>query len=146
MAEKVKAFFELEQDEDGYPGFASESVWAEKTQDPDMVKIDNIPFFATVATLGDVVRVYEKQGVLWFKELIVQSSNSLMRVVFFDEAQKERVSDDLAEKGCETEYMSQSKLLAVSIPKPDIVEDIRGYLQQQADAGFIDYEEPILRD
>ena len=146
MSEKVKLFFEIEQDEDGYPGFASESVWAERTHDPRVVKIDNIPFFASVATLGDLVQVYEREGVFWFKELVVQSSNSLIRVVFFDETQKDRVRGDLTEKGCQTEYMGQRKLLAVSVPKPDMIDEVRSYLEDEMKMGVIDYEETILRD
>jgi hypothetical protein len=41
--------------------------------------------------------------------------------------------------------MKQFKLLAVDIPSDVSLTEVQGYLQAQAAAGLLDYEEPILR-
>ena len=47
--------------------------------------------------------------------------------------------------GCSTEYIKAHTLLAVSIPSTVNLREVQGYLQAEASAGTLDYEEPILR-
>ena len=145
MPHSLKVFFNIEQDEEGYPGIAVESVWAMQTEHAGVVEISNVPFFAVAATLGDIVAVREVDGRWWFERLVKASSNSLARVVFFDLSARERVSEDLAAYGCSVEYLAQKKMLAVSIPEATDLASVRDYLDVQAGAGLMDYEEPILR-
>jgi hypothetical protein len=51
-----KIWFRMQHDEAGHPPFDVESLWAEENSDGRFT-LDNIPFFASVATLGDVVEV-----------------------------------------------------------------------------------------
>jgi hypothetical protein len=143
--DSVKVHFRLVQDEDGYPPVSVESVWAQPTTQPGEYVLDNIPFFAREATIGDVVLVHEKDGHLWFVEVVRRSKNSLVRVVFFDRTCVERISEQLVNLGCSTEYIKEHNLLAVSIPDTVKLQDVQGYLQSEAGAGVLDYEEPILR-
>ena len=46
--------FRLTLDEDGYPPASGETLWATALGD-GTYRIDNIPFFATGVSLGDVV-------------------------------------------------------------------------------------------
>lgn len=50
---KIKVTFRLEQDEDDYPPFAVEDLWALATDKPAEFVIDNIPFFVRAVALGD---------------------------------------------------------------------------------------------
>jgi hypothetical protein len=145
MTDQTKVFFQIEQDEDGYPGIASESVWA-KSIPGNAFQLDNIPFFATSATLGDVVRTRTEDGHLWFEAIVQPSGHSLFRVVFFDVYAKDRVNRELVELGCQTEYLEQHHLLAVSIPDAATVPAVQHYLEQESVTGSVDYEEAILRD
>src|ERR1700754_3117403 len=103
MTDRIKVFFHIDQDKDGYPGIASESVWAQTTSEYAVLRIDNIPFFASAATLGDTVRVQEKNGSPWFEVLVHPCEQSLFRVVFFDTSEKVRINRQLIDLGCQTE-------------------------------------------
>ena len=86
MGRSSKVHFRLVQDEDGYPPVSVESVWAQPSTKAGEYVLDNIPFFAREATIGDVVQVREEEGHLWFDKVVRRSQNSLVRVVFFDRA------------------------------------------------------------
>ena len=145
MATLVKVYFRLVQDEDGYPPVAVETLWAKRGANRREYVIDNIPFFARDATIGDTVLVREEDGCRWFERLVRRSRNSLMRVVFFDRTCVERVSEHLVAQGCSTEYLRDHNLLAVNVPDSVNLADVQDYLQAEASTGSIDYEEPILR-
>lgn len=145
MTDQVKVFFHLKQDEDGYPEVAAESVWAKPTEHADEYIVDNIPFFIREATIGDTLKAFKEEGVLWFDSLLRGSGNSLIRVVFFKNSSKERVNEKLSEMGCSTEYSKDHNLLAVNIPAEVNLSDVQTYLQSESDLGKIDFEEPILR-
>lgn len=145
MTERVKIFFQMQQDEDGYPPITVESVWATPSEKVGEYVLDNIPFFFREATFEDTVKAYEENGQLWFDCLTVNSSNSLIRVVFHDREYEPRIEKELAGLGCEVEYFEQYNLLAVSIPGGVKLSDVQAYLAHETDAGTIDYEEPILR-
>lgn len=145
MNDQVKIFFELVQDEDGYPPATAESVWATTTGHPDEFELDNVPFFARDATLGDVVTARKVDGVLWFDTIVRPSKNSLIRLIFLDATALDEVNKVLCDMGCATEGASQYRLLAVSIPPSTRLEWVQGYLAKQEASGVIGYEEPILR-
>lgn len=141
----VKIHFHLEQDEDGYPPIAVESLWAEPGPKPSEYVIDNVPFFVREATIGDTVLVRNEDGGYWFDRLLSRSLNSLIRVVFFDRDIINAVSEKLTEMGCSTEYLREHNLMAVNIPSSVTLGDVQAYLQSEAGVGRIDFEEPILR-
>ncbi|HWO22056.1 MAG TPA: DUF4265 domain-containing protein [Kofleriaceae bacterium] len=145
MGQSMKVHFRLFQDEDGYPPATVESIWAQPTTKAGEYVLDNVPFFAREATIGDIVAVREEDGHLWFERLVHRSQNSLVRVVFFDRTAVERVNRQLSALECSTEYIEAHNLLAVNIPNTVDLRDVQGYLQSEASAGTLDYEEPILR-
>ncbi|HUA80914.1 MAG TPA: DUF4265 domain-containing protein [Dyella sp.] len=145
MNDLVKIHFRLQQDEDGYPDIAVESVWAKPSDASDEYVVDNIPFFVRDVTIGDTLKAHEEDGSLWFDCLTRRSSNSLVRVVFFDRECKPRIAQELTDIGCQVEYFEKYNLLAVSIPGDVKLPDVQAYLWREAEAGNIDYEEPILR-
>ncbi len=141
----VKINFRLKQDEDGYPPVAVESLWAEPGVKSGEYVIDNVPFFVQNVTIGDTVLVREEDGQCWFNEILSRSRNSLIRIVFFNRNCVESVNRRLVEMGCSTEYLREHNLMAVSIPGDIALTDVQAYLQSEASASRIDYEEPILR-
>ena len=145
MGDSVKVHFQLAQDEDGYPPVAVESVWAQPTGQVGLYVVDNVPFFTRDATIGDTVRVREEDGNLWFDKTVARSTNSLVRVVFFDRDAIKEVGRHLESLGCGVEYLAAHNLLAVSIPSDVPLDSVQAYLQHEANAGKIDYEEAILR-
>ena len=142
----VRIHFRLIQDEDDYPPASVETLWAEVAPRADEYVIKNVPFFTREATIGDTVRAQSLNGQLWFLHVTDRSRNSLVRVIFFDEAARPRVSQALNSFGCATEYMRQNRLLSVSVPDRATMHRVRVVLQTEAGAGTLGYEEPILRD
>lgn len=146
MSSGVKIHFELQQDSDGYPPVGVESVWAHPGIEESQYVIDNTPFFAYEATLGDIVKVTESDdGLLWFAALVEASTNSLVRVVFFDRGATEDVTEALMRSGCIVERMLEYNIIAASIPASISLEAVRAYLDTAAADGIIDYEEAIVR-
>lgn len=141
----IKVHFQLAQDEDGYPPVTVESVWARPGTNSREFVIENVPFFAREATLGDTVLIRDENGSHWFEAVLHSSGNSLIRIVFFNRLRLDRVRVDLLALGCELEYFEEYNILAVSIPKSVRLTDVQQYLQAEAGRGDIDYEEPILR-
>jgi hypothetical protein len=141
----VKLFFQLVQDEDGYPPVGVESVWANPGASPGEYVLSNVPFFVRDATIDDIVQAREVDGQLWFDRRVSGSQNSLIRITFHDRACWGRVNEHLCALGCLTEYAGQFNLLAVSIPPTVKLSDVQEYLQAEAGAGNVGYEEPILR-
>lgn len=145
MSDSVKVHFELEQDQDGYPPVAVESVWAQPGANHGEYVIDNLPFFARDATIGDTVVVRDENGRYWFERVVHPSQSSLVRVVFFDRSCVERISERLTMLGCSVEYLQDYNLLAVSVPGKIKLADVQEYLRAEVSRGSIDYEEPIIR-
>lgn len=145
MTDHVKVHFRLEQDEDGYPPVSVESLWAVPTDRPHEYVLDNIPFFASQATIDDVVQAKEEEGVLWFDRVVKPSGNSLLRLAFFRPDKIQEVREALKQLGCSSEWDSNHAIVAVNIPASATLESIQALLAEQAQAGYFDYEEPILR-
>jgi Domain of unknown function (DUF4265) len=141
----AKIHFQLVQDEDGYPEVDVESVWGRPGLTAHEFAIDNVPFFAREATLGDTVSVRQENGQYWFRSAIAKSKNSLIRVVFFDRSKVQAVGERLVALGCATEYLEAKNLLSVCIPENAVLMKVQAYLEEEARQGTIDYEEPILR-
>lgn len=145
MTSTVKLHFHLTPDEDGYPPVTVESLWAEPGSNQGEYVIDNVPFFARDATIGDTVLAREEDGQYWFHKLVSRSQNSLVRVVFFDQAFVDAIGKQLVDFGCAIEYLRPHNLMAVSVPGNVDLATVQEYLQAETSAGTIDYEEPILR-
>jgi len=141
----VKVHFRLVQDEDGYPSAAVESLWAAPVAEPNEYVVDNIPFFARDATIGDTIRIREESEHWWFERIVRPSRNSLIRVVFFDRTCVEKIGERLVSLGCSIEYSKDINLMAINIPINVALIDVQSYLKAEASKGSIDFEEPILR-
>lgn len=142
---RTKVHFRLVQDEDGYPPVGGESVWARGPVSANQYILDNVPFFARDATLGDTVAVRLEEGQAWFDALVTPSSSSLLRVTFFDPSSFGRVERALTSFGCLTEHLPSHNLLAVSAPGPDATRAALDLLAAELELGTIDYEEAIVR-
>jgi hypothetical protein len=138
-----RILFELEQDEDGYPPVGAETVWATHDGENRYV-IDNTPFFATAATLGDVVEATEEDGMLRYKATIKRSGNSLIRIVYCDGTDPSELRNHLKTLGCSTEWDENHHLIALNIPPSVNLEEVQAFLRQGLEQERWDYEAPIL--
>src|SRR5262249_956597 len=120
-----------------------ESVWAKEEPDGRFV-LDNIPFFATQATLGDVVAATLEDGCLRYSATLERSGNSLIRVVCFRGTDPMEVRGLLEEVGCSTELFALYSLVAVNVPPSVNLEDVEAALRRGVEDGRWGYEEPLL--
>jgi hypothetical protein len=140
----VRVFFALEQDEDGYPPVGVETLWARKDGETGRLVLDNIPFFATQAALGDVVSVTHKDGKAWYESTLQRSGNSLIRVLCHKGTDPSAVRQDLEKMGCATEWLPAYCMVAVSLSPSVELTRVQEMLQQGAAEDKWGYEEPIL--
>lgn len=144
MHDMLKINFRLEKDEDGYPPASVETLWAEVSDQG--YKIDSIPFFTKDATNGDTVSATaDADGRLWFQSRVSSSTNSLVRIIFFDENGASQISKHLREMGCATEFIPDYKMMAVDVPESTSYLDVIRFIEQKSEQGILDYEEPIIR-
>jgi hypothetical protein len=141
----VRINFNLIKDDDGYPPVSVETLWVKVSRHSGEYIIDNIPFFVRVATIGDVVRAREEGAGLWFDSVVKRSSNSLIRVVFFNKEFLADVTACLCALGCVTEYSGDHNILGLSVPHSANLRHVQEYLQKRSMEGVLDFEEPILR-
>jgi len=76
----VKVLFDLEQDEDGYPPAAAETLWAVRVGDR-LFQIDNIPFFVRGIAVNDIVSATPEEGVFRYKEVVQPSGHGTIRLI-----------------------------------------------------------------
>lgn len=143
MTDLIKIVILLEKDEDGYPPVETESVWARSAGEGRAV-LDNIPFFATVATLGDTVEYADVDGELQFVRVLEHSGNSLIRVYYRDDANAGPITTALVGLGCEVERDQIHHLLAVSVSASVSLTGVQAYLGATAEELDLEFEEPIL--
>jgi hypothetical protein len=145
MPNMRKLNFSIEQDMDGYPPVNVESLWV-KLLSNHLVEVDNIPFFTSEATVGDVVATHEDEnGNLWFKKIYRKSNHSLIRIVFFNRDSTENVISQLIAMGCSTERMQEYNIVAVDVPSSVSIKIVQDFLNVQSANGCIDYEEALIR-
>lgn len=139
-----KVVFKLQQDEDGFPPVNYESVWALPVKD-DTLLIDNIPFFAREATLGDLVQVTQLNGELRYVSTLKKSGNSLIRIVYYPGTNPEEIRQALQLLGCSSELDEGHTLIAVNVPSESNLPAVQNFLRSGYEQDRWGYEEPILR-
>jgi hypothetical protein len=111
--DKVKLLLRLTPDEDGYPPFSIEGVWASRNPD-GTYEIENIPFYSYDVAVGDVVRAEEVDGELFFVERVKDSGNSVIRMLIYDRGELDKIRAELRSFGCDSE--GDGVILAVNVP------------------------------
>src|SRR5881394_2696396 len=109
-----KVRFELVPDDDGYPPDRWERLWTYEVE-PGLYSVDNIPFFATGISTGDVISAEEKEGELQFNRIVRPSKNSVFRIYVADEADAQRAREEFRALGCRSEQSHLPKLFTVEI-------------------------------
>jgi hypothetical protein len=140
----VKVFFELQQDEDGYPPVTCESMWATPA-DEGLYRLDNIPFFARGVAYEDIISAVRRDdGTLGFVKVIQPSRHSTLRVIVYEDSEVPALRHELETLGCDTELSHIPNLFAVDVPPSVSLDAVRHLL----DAGNVserwEYEEACL--
>jgi uncharacterized protein DUF4265 len=146
----VRVRFQLPRDDDGWPPVASEGVWAVPL-DGDLVRLDNIPWFARNVASGDTFRVStDSDGLLWATDKVEWSGNCTIRVISFQggplAGSLQAVLDAFARLGVDGEGLQQFGIVALSVSPAADLGAVRRLLRQGVEDGWWDYEEGCIGD
>ncbi len=125
-----------------------ETMWAETIdKEKGFYKIDNIPFYASIASDDIVFAEYdEDEKMLTYRETVEYSGNSLIQVVIMD---KSDVTNDIRDifnlMNCKSEKLKEGYFVIEILADKDY-KPIKQKLTELQDKGIIDYAEPVLSD
>ena len=137
----AKITFRLVQDADGYPPGNYESMWARRLPD-GTYEIDNIPFYSYDVAVGDIVKVQEVDGELFFSERVKDSGNSVIRMRIYDPGDLDNIRAELRSLGCDSE--GDGVVLAVNVPADVPYGPIFRFLIEGDRAKRWGFEEAVL--
>lgn len=123
-----------------------ETMWAEIVdKDKGLYKIDNIPFYASVASDDIVFAEYdEAKKMLTYKETVEYSGNSLIQVIVMDKAVViNDIRDIFNSMDCKSEKFSEGYFVIEVLADKDY-STIKQKLTELQNKGIIDYAEPVL--
>ena len=141
---KLKVLVRLEQDEDGYPPFAVEGLWASRHTSGALI-LDNIPFFARGVAPGDSLDVENQGSETWLKQVVSSGGASVFRIRAATEADLGRIREELLDLGLPSEVDSKLLLVAVEVPINADIRPLLNYLVEGQESARFDFEEAALR-
>jgi hypothetical protein len=107
-------------------------------------RIDNIPFYATGISDGDVVSAeFEDDFGIAFRAIIEPSHFSTVRIRVKNESEKQPARDYFKQMGCDSEGMD-GRLFTLSIPREKLTEVMAEVHAGEA-SGEWDWEEGVIR-
>lgn len=136
---KIKFFYWHE----GVEAESIENMWT--IPEDGYYKIDNIPFYVKGFALGDIVSAKEENGELYIDQLIKESGNSTIHLVFFDETIAQRTREELKTMGCISEISDKPFLISINVPAEiSYMNMIKPYLDEGCKKELWDYGEACL--
>lgn len=139
----VKLSFALARDEDGYPPFDRESLWARPCAGG--YELRNVPFYAQRVSWGDVVAARERGGELVFDRVVRTAGHSTLRIILFDEDRVEELLAGLRRLGCTWEVSNVQTYIAIDVAPEVPLSPVQRFLAEGESAGRWEYEESALR-
>ena len=126
-----------------------ETLWADVIDEKlGYYKLDNIPFYAPLIALGDIVHAEydESEGMLTYRSTIEYSGNSTIHVIIMDDGYDinaiRKVFEDM---GCLSERM-KNRYFAMEVPFNVDYLPIKQKLMKMAGEEIIDFAETSLSD
>jgi hypothetical protein len=139
----VKVLFDLEQDEDGYPPAAAETLWAVRVGD-GLFQIDNIPFFVHGIAVNDIVSAAPEEGVFRYKEVVQPSGHGTIRLIVSETSDVQAVRDLFRQLGCSSELSHLPRLIAVDVPPSVPLQELKKVLDAGQEQDRWGYEGACL--
>lgn len=130
-------------DEDNYV----ETVWAEIIdEEKGHFQIENVPFFVKSYSVGDIVFAELENDELIVKDLVKESGNSTVNIVFFKTEDKEKVLKELNDLGCDFEGLESvlPGYYSLNISRKINYEPIKSYLSNLRNEKVLDFREACL--
>ncbi|KGI81362.1 hypothetical protein IL38_11860 [Actinopolyspora erythraea] len=142
----VKIVVPLEQDEDGYPPIATESLWAVPVWDGEGYSVANIPFFASRLSCVDIVKAAtdDERGLV-FDRVLSGGGHSTVRVIIFDDTGMPEFKSRIRSLGCDYEVGHKDTFLAIDVPPEVSYDDMIDYIRQKFHEGVLDLQESSIQ-
>lgn len=146
----VKVIFELPRNDDGWPPAASEGLWAAPVT-PEVVRLDNTPFFVRGVASGDLIRVRRgDDGRLQADERLQWSGHCTIRIIVFRDGplsgSRQRVLDMFAPLGVTGEGIEQFSIVALDVPPDADIAAVKRLLHEGEHDGWWEHEEGCIGD
>ncbi|GAA1401109.1 DUF4265 domain-containing protein [Catellatospora coxensis] len=146
----VKVWFALDQDDSGWPPAGSEGLWAVRLS-PEVVRLDNTPWFVRNVACGDLFSVErDHRGQWWAGERLQWSGHCTIRVAPLGDGPSagslRDVLDRFSTLGATGEGIAQFGMVALDVPPTADVAAIKRCLVDGQDAGWWAYEEGCVSD
>ena len=132
-----KVAIHIDKDEDGYPPYETETLWAKKVDNNEYI-LDNSPFFARGFSLGDRVFGTIEHGQIVIKKVLIRGGNLTYRLLLSGSFNKFKDGLLLLKNiGCDYELMEiGDNLNLYSLDVPKKVDQLEMY--KILDKGVID--------
>lgn len=121
---------------------AMESVWASK--EGNGYRIKNIPFFAPNIAYDDLISIEDDNGELFFDDIIIESGNSTIQLIIYNENDIEYITKKIECFGCGWEGSHLKGCISLNIPKKICYMPIKNFLNNQLENEKLDYKEACL--
>ncbi|MCO6512707.1 MAG: DUF4265 domain-containing protein [Aridibacter famidurans] len=141
--ELEKVLFYLPVDDDGYPPYSYESLWAERIGG-DAFRIDNIPFFVRELCVEDIVTALDEDGSLYFQEVVEYSQHNTVRIVVIEKERTTQLISGLRKLGLAFEGLD-NYLFAIDVVDPEKMATLVHFLADGQEKGWWEFEESALR-
>jgi len=122
--------------------YALESAWAEKIG--DNYKLNNVLFYASGYSWGDIVEVEERSGELFVTGLVKESGHTTLRIIFYEENIIKPTMDQLEQMQCSWEGSNFPRLVSVDIAPEVDYTVIKKFLDEGERKDMWSYEESCL--
>ena len=127
--------FKLDQDEDGWPPFRTESMHVELMGE-NSIRIGTPPFFIKDLAVGDVIKpVRNLEGEICEFSHESKSENSTIWIVSPGDSDVSREIKALVKLGCNCEELKQISLYSIHVPKDVNFDSIEALLEKIESAG-----------
>lgn len=141
MESRVKVVFELNSE----AGVSAETMHAVASPG-GLYMLDNSAFYAYGISCCDIFKAQEKDGALYFMEVVSRGGHSTYRVKLPAGASHEdfmRSWEELQRMGCSFEGTGNNsrRLYAIDVPPEADVVAVYNYLQKNEDSGVWEFEE-----
>lgn len=120
-----------------------ESLWA--TPVGANYRLENIPFYVKEFALGDIVSSRIVNGEPFVDDLVEESGNSTIHIVFYNENIVNKTRTELKELGCSSELSDRPHLIALNVPREiDYRKVIFPFLDKGFGKKLWDFQEACL--
>ncbi|HEY1196523.1 DUF4265 domain-containing protein [Flavobacterium sp.] len=121
---------------------AMETVWAAKEENGYRIK--NIPFFAPNIAYDDLISVEDDDGELFFDDIIIESGNSTIQLIIYNENDIEGITKKIESFDCGWEGNHLKGYISVNVPKEVSFLPIKSLLNNELENKKLDYKEACL--